>query len=43
MIKSIIEPLHDKTSNVVVRPAKTDQRGHPPSLIRGFTVHSIGS
>ena len=28
------EPLHDKTNNVAVRPAKTDQPGHPPSLIR---------
>ena len=26
-----------------VRPAKTDQPGHPPSLIRVFAVRSIGS
>ena len=37
------EPPHDKTNNVVVRPAKTDQPGHPPSLIRVFAVCSMGS
>ena len=32
-----IELPHDKTNNVVVRPAKT-QLSHPPSLIRVFAV-----
>ena len=26
-----------------VRPAKTDQHGHPPSLIRVLAVRSVGS
>ena len=30
------EPPHDKTNKMTVRPAKTDQPGHPPSLIRVF-------
>ena len=33
------EPEHDKTNKMTVRPAKTDQPGHPPSLIRFFAVH----
>ena len=36
--KMISEPPHDKTNKMTVRPAKTDQPGHPPSLIRVFTV-----
>ena len=32
------EPRHDKTNKVTVRPAKTDQPGHPPSLIRVIAV-----
>ena len=32
------EPRHDKTNKVTVRPAKTDQPRHPPSLIRVFDV-----
>ena len=32
------EPRHDKTNGISVRPAKTDQPGHPPSLIRVFDV-----
>ena len=28
------EPRHDKTNKMSVRPAKTDQPEHPPSLIR---------
>ena len=32
------EPRHDKTNKVTVRPAKTDQPGHSPSLIRVFAV-----
>ena len=30
--REIYEPRHDKTNKVSVRPAKTDQPGHPPSL-----------
>ena len=37
------EPRHDKTNKMSVRPAKTDQPGHLPSLIRVFDVHSVGS
>ena len=32
------EPRHDKTNKVAVRLAKTDQPGHPPSLIRVLAV-----
>ena len=32
------EPRHGKTNKVTVRPAKTDQPGHLPSLIRIFAV-----
>ena len=32
------EPRHDKINKMSVRPAKTDQPGHPPSLIRVFAV-----
>ena len=32
------ELRHDKTSKMSVRPAKTDQPGHPPSLIKVFAV-----
>ena len=34
------EPPHDKTNKVTVRPAKTDQPRHPPSLIRVLAVHT---
>ena len=37
-IWNLFEPRHDKTNKVTVRPAKTDQPGHPPSLIRVFAV-----
>ena len=37
------EPPHDKTNNLPVRPAKTDQPGHVPSLIGVFRVRLIGS
>ena len=37
------EPPHDKTNKINVRPAKTDQLGPPPSLIRAFAVRSVGS
>ena len=37
---SIIEPPHDKANKMVCAPNKdSDQPGHPPSLIRVFTVH----
>ena len=42
-IIAVIEPPHDKTNKMTVRPAKTDQPGHPPSLIRVFAVRSMGS
>ena len=32
------EPRHVKTNKMSVHPAKTDQPGHPPSLIRVFAV-----
>ena len=45
------EPHHDKTNKMTVRPAKTlislgkdsDQPRRPPSPIRVFAVHSMGS
>ena len=37
------EPTHDKTNKLPVRPAKTDQPGRLPSLIRVFRVRLIGS
>ena len=37
------EPLCDKTNKMSVQPAKTDQSGHPPSLIRVFAVRSMGN
>ena len=41
---STFEPLHDKTNKMTCVPSKdSDQPGHPPSLIRVFAVHSIGS
>ena len=32
------EPPHDKINKMTVRPVKTDQPGHLPSLIRVFAV-----
>ena len=40
---TVFEQRHDKTNKMSVRPAKTDQPGHPPSLIRVFAVRSAGS
>ena len=38
-IKLIIEPVHNKTNKMTCAPSKdSDQPGHPPSLIRVFTV-----
>ena len=35
---------HDKTCEMACVPSKDSaQPGHPPSLIRVFTVHSMGS
>ena len=39
----LFEPVHDKTNKKDVRPGKTHQPGHPPSLIRVLAVRSIGS
>ena len=40
----ISEPPHDKTSKMTRAPSEdSDQPGHPPSLIRVFTVRLIGS
>ena len=37
-------PLHDKTNKMICAPGKdSDQPGHLPSLIRVFTVRSMGS
>ena len=33
LIFFLFEPQHDKPNNVAVRPANSDQPGHPPSLI----------
>ena len=38
------EPPHDNTNKMACAPSEdSDQPGHPPSLIRVFTVHSMGS
>ena len=43
-VASIIEPSHDKTNKMICAPSEdSDQPGHPPSLIRVFAVHSMGS
>ena len=39
----IYETPRDKTSQMTVCPAKTDQPGHPPSPIRVFAVRSMRS
>ena len=42
--KFVFEPHHDKTNKVAYMPSEdSDQPTHPPSLIRDFTVHSMGS
>ena len=39
-----IWPPHDKPNKTTCAPcADSDQSGHPPSLIRVFTVHLMGS
>ena len=38
------EPPHDKTNKMTCAPSEdSDQPGHPPSLIRVFALHSMGS
>ena len=38
------EPPHDKANKMACAPSEnSDQPGHPPSLIRAFTVRSISS
>ena len=38
------EPLHEKTNKMAYAPVDdSDQPGHPPSLVRVFTVRSMGS
>ena len=41
---SLYEPPQDKTNEMACAPCEdSDQPGHLPSLIRVFTVHSMGS
>ena len=40
----IIEPPNDKTNKMACAPSEdSDQSGHPHSLIRVFTMRSMGS
>ena len=40
----LYEPQHDKTNKVACAPCKgSDQAEHPPSQIRVFAVHLMGS
>ena len=40
----INEPPHYKSNKVTLAPSEdSDQLGHPPSLIRGLAVRSVGS
>ena len=43
ILTSILSRNMKKTNKVAVRPAKTDQPGHLPSLIRVFAMHLMGS
>ena len=44
LVEKLLEPQHDKTSRMTCSPSEdSDQPEHPPSLIRVFTVHSMGS
>ena len=44
MYSIIIEPVHEKPNKMMCAPSDdSDQPGHPPSLIRVFTVNSMGS
>ena len=39
-----VEPEQDKTNKMIrAHSEDADQPGHPPSLIRVFAVHSVGS
>ena len=43
-IQRTYEPPHDKTNKMASAPSDdSDQPGHPPSLIRVFAVHLMGS
>ena len=40
----LFEPPHDKTNKMACAPSEdSDQPGHPPSLLRVFTVRILGS
>ena len=40
----LLEPPHDKTNKMICVPSEdSDQPGHPPSLIRVFAEHSMGT
>ena len=42
--KNLNELQHDKANKMICAPNKdSDQPGHPPSLIRVFAVHIMGS
>ena len=42
--KKHFEPPHDKTNKMTFVPSEdSNQPGHPPSLIRVFAVHLMGS
>ena len=43
IVKNVNELPHDQTNKMTECPEKTDQPGHPPSLIRVFAMHSVGS
>ena len=44
LFATIFQPTHDKTNKMACAPSEdSDQPGHPPSLIRVFTVLSMGS
>ena len=44
LTKNKIESPRDKTNKMAYVPSEdSDQPGHLPSLIRVFTVHSVGS
>ena len=43
MVRSQLSRLMTKPTNDSAPSEDTDQPGHPPSLIRVFVVHSMGS
>ena len=43
-VVSLFEPQHDNTNKITCAHSEdSDQPGHPPGLIRVFTVRSVGS